>query len=135
MSTTFTPTIVNRTVPGASYMISASLLGPTSYTTGGIVVNAALFNLNILDHVLIQGVTGARLTADWDDVNKKIILSYPTGGSTTPAALASPKVNTGASTASAVDATTPNVVAGVGNEVAAATNVSTVTVKVIVFGR
>jgi hypothetical protein len=142
MSTVFTATVTSSSVPGASYLRGAKLVGPTSYSTGGVPVTASLFNLSVLDHVIIQGVTGAFLDANWDDVNKKIILSYPTGGATAPASLSAPAAtSTPASGATAVtsSAAQPAIpvtfVAGLGKEVAASTDVSSVTVKVLVFGR
>jgi hypothetical protein len=161
MSTKFTSTVTSRTVPGASYMVGARLVGPTSYSTGGVPVAASLFNFGILEHVIIQGVAGARLNADWDDVNKKIVLSYPTGGATAPATIVAPVAAAPGNGTLAVTTTpdagsttmtgsvakpalagvvsgalaAPALTAGVGKEVAASTDVSSVTIKVLVFGR
>jgi hypothetical protein len=46
-----------------------------------------------------------------------------------PAALAAPKSTSGGATASAVDATTPNITPGQGKEVANATDLSTITLR------
>jgi hypothetical protein len=61
---------------------------------------------------------------------------FPTGGATSaPSALANPIVTSGASTASAVDATTPNITPGVAKEVADGGDLGTIVLRVRFEGR
>ena len=69
----------------------------------------------------------------WDPVNNKLMVFYPTGGGAVPAALADPAVAVPAGgTAVTSTAAQPNLTetAGRGVEVAAATDLSSITVKV-----
>lgn len=104
-----------------------------SYTTGGYAITPADFGLNDIIVVIPQGVGG--LLFEYDYANQKLLAKYPTGGATaSPAALAAPTVTTGASTASAVNATTPALTPGQGKEVANATDLSTLTVRLVALG-
>jgi hypothetical protein len=123
------------------YIQTVKLTGPTSYTTGGIAISASQFNFFILDHLIIKSVSGG-LIAQWDETNSKIILLYPTGGATAPASLGAPtSTATPASGATAVTSTAaqPAIpvtkVAGVAKEVAASTDVSSIVIEVMAFGR
>lgn len=61
---------------------------------------------------------------------------YPTGGGgTSPTTLAAPKVSTGASTASAVDATSPTITPGLAKEVGDTADLSTIIIRVRFEGR
>lgn len=115
---------VDVTGDAAGYLSGGYLItkrGPLSTITGGMVVSS--------------NAAGARLLAHFNVATKKLIVLYPTGGATAaPAALADPISTTGASTASAVDATTPNITPGRGKEVLNATNLTTCTWRVMLFG-
>jgi hypothetical protein len=106
-----------------------------SYATGGESITPAQVGVNKIFQVLPdQGVSG--LLFNYDYVNSKLKATYPTGGATaSPAALAAPQVTTGASTASAVNATTPALTPGQGKEVAAATDLSSVVVRTRFIGQ
>lgn len=142
MSTAFTVVLRKKTPMGNGYQASFKLTGPTSYSTGGITVNAGLLfpssGCRIIDHLIIKSVTGFVL-AQWDETNSKIKLFYPTGGATAPSTVIAPSATaTPASGATAVTSTAaqpaiPVVhVAGIGKELAAATDVSAVIVELLV---
>jgi hypothetical protein len=62
---------------------------------------------------IVTGVNQQGILAEFQGL--KLLISFPTGGSATaPATMSAPKSNAGASTASAVDATQPNLIPGVG---------------------
>lgn len=108
----------------------------TSYVTGGYSITPSLiagFNARI---DAVEPVTGnGGLIAEWDTTNNKLKVLYPTGGgAAAPAALAAPIVTSGASTASAVSATTPTLTPGIGKEVLNTTNLSTITFRCWVTG-
>lgn len=105
-----------------------------TYATNGVAVTAALFELPGTIAELDIGPSGG-LIFEWDKTNSKIKAFYPTGGATaSPAALAAPQVTTGASTASAVNATTPALTPGVAKEVLNATDLSSITTRFRVEG-
>lgn len=136
MSTVFTVSLKSKQPAGDGYQAAFQLTGPTSYTTNGIVLNAATLypqsGCRLIKHVIIQSVSG-NLLAFWDVTNGKIKLSYPTGGAHAPAAVTTaPKVTSGASTASAVDATDPTITGGPGLEVASTTDVSSIVLRILV---
>lgn len=160
MSTTFSSVTNSRTVPGNRYMTQVTLTGPTSYTTGGIAYTPSTFGLDYnVDAIVIQSVSGGML-GRWDRANKKILLFYPTGGASTPATVtapvaAAPALGTLAATVTPdAGATTmtgsaakptlnavfsgtpaaPALTAGIGKEVAASTDVSSITIEVLAFG-
>lgn len=109
------------------------LLCDNSYPTGGYPVTAADFGLNDVIVVIPQGAGG--LLFEYDYANKKLLVKYPTGGATaSPAALAAPTVTSGASSATAVNATTPALTPGQGKEVANATDLSSITVRLVALG-
>lgn len=106
-----------------------------SYTTGGESLTPAMVGLGIIDSLDInQGIGG--LIFRWDKANQKVLAFYPTGGATaSPGAIADPKVTSGASSATAVNATTPDITPGRAKEVAAATNLSAITFDFEACGR
>jgi hypothetical protein len=139
MALTFTKAADGENVPGNLRTVRGDLAFDNSYPTGGEALTAAMFGLGKLVTVNIIGVKGTiansgGLNFRWDPVNSKIMAFYPTGGAATPATLIAPKSATGASTASAVDATTPTIVAGLGLEVGNTTDLSTVTLTVEAVG-
>lgn len=137
-------TVVNKN-PNKSAVSAGALRVSTievdydsSYATGGEALVAADFGLQRLDLVLASPKQGFMF--EYDYTNAKLKAFFPTGGAGTPAAaLAVPAglAATGASTASAVDATRPTVaiLPGVGAEVASTQNLSTlVGVRVLAIG-
>ena len=108
-----------------------------SYTTGGYAITPAQlgFNQSIFAMVSTAALASSNfLEAAWNPVTGKLMVFYPTGGTTAPAAVAQPIVKSGASTASAVDATTPHITPGAGIEVANGTDLSAFTVRIVAIG-
>lgn len=121
---------------------SFKLTGPTSYTTGGVALTAATLasqsGCRIVKHLLIKSVSGG-LIAQWDEVNKKIKFLYPTGGSAAPATVVAPTVVTtpdvgavGLTGSAAKPALSGVVTAGIGKEVAASTDISSIITEILV---
>jgi hypothetical protein len=160
MSTAFSSVTNSRTVPGNRYMTQVTLTGPTSYTSGGIAYTPSTFGLDYnVDAVVVLAVSGG-LLAQWDRANQKIKLLYPTGGASAPATVTAPVAGapglgtlggtaTPASGATAVTSTSaqpaipltmtgaptaPALTAGIGKEVAASTDVSSITIECLAFG-
>lgn len=105
-----------------------------SYTTGGESITPAALGLGVVDNLDFNtGISG--LLFVWDKANNKVKVFYPTGGAVVGTVLGAPKSATGASTASAVNATTPDISAGQGVEVAATTDLHTVIVDFEAVGR
>ena len=106
-----------------------TVTGDTSYPSGGYAISPANIGFTkILGAVMIGANSAAAggILPVWNQGTGKLQLFYPTGGGVAaPGSLADPIVNTGAVTASAVDAATPNIVPGRGKELLATTNVST----------
>ena len=110
----------------------------TSYPNStGYVINAGDVGLRVITGVtVIGGNKAAGTLIAWPDLlgagaggaeveSVALRLFQPTGGGgANPTTLAAPKVTTGASTASAVDATTPTITPGIGKEVANTADVS-----------
>jgi hypothetical protein len=141
MSTAFSVILKSTPVPFLDgKQASFQLTGPTSYTTGGIVCNAALFQsfgVNLFKHLVIKSVN-LGLIAQWDEVNNKIKLFYPTGGASAPASLGAPSATatpatgvTAVTSTSAEPAIPVTAVGGEGIELASATNVSTVVLQIL----
>lgn len=125
MSATITiDTSDGRYVQGSRFVRKGTINLGSSYNTGGMAVTAANFEFPGTIAELDLGPTGG-LIFEWDKTNGKVKAYYPTGGATaSPAATGDPKVSTGASTASAVNATSPALTPGLGKEVAASTDLS-----------
>lgn len=129
-----------------------TVTGPASYVAGGDALTAAQLGFGNEITQIQSAVTSTGLLAVWDKTNGKLQFFYPTGGAaTSPASVADPAaaiggtaaVKSGASTASAVDSTTPNVelssvtstlTPGRGKEVKAATDLSGTTVVMLALG-
>lgn len=160
MSTVFTQSVNSRTVPGSRYQTQVTLTGPTSYTTGGVAYTPSNFGLDYaVDAVVILAVSGG-LIAQWDRANKKIKLLYPTGGASAPATVtapvaAAPGIGTHAGTVTPDTGSTtmtgsaakptlnvtfsgslaaPSLTGGQGIEVAASTDVSSITIETLAIG-
>ena len=109
----------------------------SSYPAGGEAITAAEVGLRVIEGARFIGFNAAAslMLLAWDPTNGKVIVNYPTGGATAaPAALADPISTTGASTASAVDATQPNITPGRGKEVLATTDLSTLVTRMEFIG-
>lgn len=108
----------------AGYTINAADVG-LKYFFGAVVVgsNKAAGGLKFnFDNSATAGQLKTSLVAR---------VYFPTGGGgATPTTLIAPKVTTGASTASAVDATTPTITAGIAKEVGDGTDLSTIIIRV-----
>lgn len=105
--------VINAQDVGLKYIRSAKAVG------GNKAAGALLFHF---DHGATAGVLA----------NSVILRAFqPTGGGgTNPTTLAAPVVSSGASTASAVDATTPTIVPGIGKEVADTGDLSAYIIRV-----
>lgn len=130
-----TISVTKQTVVGDLAYVSGTVDFDSSYPTGGESFAPADVGLSVFDLVLCSPTSGVIFEMDYTNSNLQAF--FPTGGGGTPAsALAVPKVSSGASSASAVDATTPTITPGVGKEVKSAQNLSTLTgVKFVAFGQ
>lgn len=113
----------------------------TSYVGGGTTITPANVGLRtIFGARIIGGNTTAKSLQYYLDTTTtpgsvKLLCLFPTGGATTsPTALADPKSTTGASTASAVNATTPDITPGQGKEVAATADLHAGVVRIEFIG-
>jgi hypothetical protein len=122
-------------IPGTEVQVVAEMVGDSSYTSGGYAI-AGVLPFSTL-RMLIPINTNLGLLSIWDQVNQKIKVFYPTGGATAaPTSVsATAKSTTGASTASAVNATTPDITPGVAVEVGATTNLTTLKIYCLIYGR
>ena len=144
-----TPTILSTFASGPTpeKTVRASFLLDNAYPSAGYAITASMFGLSrfkpnaaltgVLDPTVkqVQSTLAAGKALLARVVAGQLILSYPSGGGganpTTPVA---PKVTTGASTASAVDATTPTITPGLGIDLPNAADASTVTVVLEAIG-
>jgi len=111
--------------------------GSTDYVAGGYPLTAAQFGLYQITGIKAVGgnPAAAAYLVHYDTVNQKLMFEYPTGGGfNSPASLPDPVLGSGTVTASAVNSTDPALVPGRGKEVAAATDLSSLTVRLLVFG-
>lgn len=112
-----------------------------SYVAGGMAVTGREFNLgpgnSLLGMRFVGGniASGALLFA-FDHANSKIVCLYPSGGgAASPAALADPAITAGGvAVTSAAANGAADLTPGRGKEVAAATNLTTISVRVDAFG-
>jgi hypothetical protein len=105
-----------------------------SYATGGDAATPGLFGLNEILYADVKGLP-SRILLEYDITNQKVIAYNPTGGAATaPTTPADPLSASGATTASAVDATRPNITPGRGKEMASGGDLSAVTGRLILFG-
>ena len=138
---TYSVTKVKETVFGDLRVVIATVVGGTSdYASGGYAVGGTQLGLSKIHAAFVNpaNAVAGRLIANWIPGTSpagKIQVCYPTGGATaSPAALADPISTTGASTASAVDATQPNITPGRGKEVADATDLTGATWQIVALG-
>lgn len=119
---------------GAVYDVTFS----SSYTTGGEVFTSD--DVGMVSVVGMQQIGGnsaaASLLYEYDTANSKILVLYPSGGgAASPAALADPAITSGAvAVTSAAANGAADLTPGRGKEVAAATNLSTITVRCLFLG-
>lgn len=138
MALTFTKVAGTERNLGNMRTVQYDIAFDDSYPTGGESVAAASVGLRKIEGAFCIGGAAAAGALLWffDVVNSKIVALQPTGGGgTNPTTLAAPIVSSGESTASAVDATTPTIVPGIGKEVADTADLSAYTkVRFIFFG-
>ncbi len=110
--------------------------GTNTYLAGGILIKKAGGIKVYLGGIIIsENAAAAVLTGGFNAATGKLIVAYPTGGATaSPAALGDPISTSGASTASAVDATQPNITPGRGKEVLNSTDLSSCTWRLMMIG-
>ena len=111
---------------GNKWEITGTIAMDTSYATGGYPITARQVALAYIDDLILDDGYGGYLYA-WDGPNSKIKVFYPQGGSSAGTNDGSGTVKTGASTASAVNATTPDVNSAKAIEVQNTANLSAVT--------
>jgi len=148
MAATLTQVKSGEDVWGKHYVKVFDATLDTSYPNStGYVINAQDVGLRVITGVKVLGgnkVAGALIA--WPDLlgtlaggaevtSVALRMFMPTGGAgANPTSLAAPGVTTGASTASAVDATTPTITPGIGKEVANTTDLHTAVVRLLFFG-
>lgn len=131
----FKDLVLDNSYPANGYVINASDVGlKLLYEGVEVGGNAAsgglLFTLDATSGLGTATIDGVPNTA------LKLRAFFPTGGATAaPSSLAAPKVTSGASSATAVNATTPDITPGVAKEVATGADLSTVTIRVRFVGR
>lgn len=115
-------------VPGASYPSGGETIANTDVGLSG-PIDMILFGPAVK-------TTGSYvLLPSFDPTTNKVRFFYPTGGATTaPSTVAAPLTTTGASTASAVNATTPAITPGGGKEVPTGADLSDFVVYGLAFG-
>ena len=133
---------------GNGYMIVADIALSNSYPTGGEAVTAQQFGLNVLDFVLPSPAAGYMF--EFDHANSKLKAFNPRAAIANTLAVTTPALShaAGATAVTSSAATVPDhaagaactvtgvagVAAGPGAEVANATDLSAVTVRVIAIG-
>ncbi len=111
----------------------------SDYPTGGYAITAALTGMRTVFDVRVIGGNAAmgQVKPEWDAVNGKLKLWYPTGGGSAPAALGAPTVIPAAgATPVASTAAQPSFpfIAGSGLEVGSLTDVSSLSFRIMVLG-
>ena len=127
----------SENVYGKHRSIMVDVVGPSTYAANGIPIAATYLGGKVILAATVNAINApaSRLLAYYDPVVGALRVSYPTGGATaSPGALADPISTSGAATASAVDAVTPNITPGRGKEVAANTDLSTCSWRVKLEG-
>ncbi len=131
--------VPRQTVMGNMRMATGTISFDSSYSTGGLAFDPAQLGMSSIELIVFAPTSG--VVFEFDHSNVKVKAFFPTGGAGTPGsalATASGLAASGASTASAVDATRPTValLPGVGTEVPASQNLSTLTgVRFFAVGR
>lgn len=121
-------------IGGYTYLQVADVQFDSSYPTGGEPLSAGDLGFPPGTKVVqLTAIANAGLLFEYDYVNSKLKAFYPTGGATAaPTGVSTaPQVSSGASTASAVSATTPALTPGVGKEVGNTADLSTITVRTV----
>ena len=132
-------TLSRQSVVGDLRFASGTFDFDSSYPTGGEAFAPSSIGMTTIELILFSPTSG--LIFEYDYTNSKVKAFFPTGGAGTPAsglAVPSGLAASGASTASAVDATRPTVAVlpGVGKEVASTQDLSTLTgVRWVAFGK
>lgn len=112
----------------------------SSYPDGGESLSASSLGLSEILYVdiLPRDEVSGKMIYDFDLANSKIQVLYPTGGAA-PAALAAPAftVTSGATAMTGTAAVNAAITetAGIGVEVAASTDLSTIKVRLLVYGK
>lgn len=121
-----TISITNYELTGKSKRVTGTIDFDSSYPTGGESLTPAQLRMSVVKSFATETTGG--LIFKYDKANKKILAYQPTGGGgTNPTTLQAPKVSSGASSASAVDATTPTIVPGIAKECANTADLSGIT--------
>lgn len=139
MAITITPVSDSEDIWGKHRVRQFDVTGDAAgYLAGGYGFAASDVGFRRLTGVKVIGgnAVAARLIAFWDSTNQKIMFLYPSGGgAASPAALADPAVAAGAvAVTSAAANGAADLVPGRGKEVADATDLSGVTVRVLAIG-
>ncbi len=136
MALTIADVADSEDVFGKHRTLVSDITGDASYPAGGYPVTAADFGIRRIYGMKFIGGNAASgaLLPHFDTTNSKIMFLYPTGGgAASPAALADPVGATGAVAVTSSAATLP-FVPGRGKELAAATSLTTITVRAWILG-
>lgn len=118
----------------AGQAVIADVTFDTSYDATGEPLSAAELGFAMRIDFCLAAPAGG-LIFEYDHSTGRLRAFYPTGGVTaSPGTLSDPRVTSGASTASAVNATTPDITPGRGKEVATGSNLSSITCRVFAIG-
>jgi hypothetical protein len=130
-----TVTPIRRARAGHNLYVTADVTFDSSYPTGGEPLTPAMLGFSQVVDLLLAGPK-AGLNFEYDYAASKIKVMFPVGGATAaPTTLtAAPQVTTGASTASAVNATTPALTPGVSKEMGSTADLSTLTTRITAWG-
>lgn len=134
MALTFTKVPDGDNVEGRYRTSQWDVTLDNSYVPGGYAITGPNVGLRRIGTAEFMGAKGtlansAGVVPNWDSVNGKLMLIYPTGSTiAAPAALGDPIVAAGAVAVTGV-AADGRFTAGRGKEVAAATDVSTITFR------
>lgn len=138
MAATITKVRNGEDVWGKTRVQFVDFTGDTSYPTGGYTISPAAVGMKAIIGADIVGANaaGGNIQASWNNSTGKLMLSYPSGGgATSPAALSDPAIASGATAVTSAAANgSSDLVPGRGKELAAATNVSTLTFRLQFFG-
>lgn len=124
-------------VAGNMRIVIGTITMSASYAANGDTLSNSALGFSEVFFGTIEGQAN-RIILQYDRANAKVLAFYPTGGATTAPSTAAgaidPITTTGASTASAVDATTPALTPGRMKQVAATADLSTITAPAIFHG-
>ena len=119
---------------GPLRLITGTLTMSNSYAAGGDTCPASAFGCSSMSLVLLEAVK-AGVAFTYDHTNSKVIAYYPTGGSVTaPTSVSAVPVGESGATPVTSSAATLPITPGVGKEVGATADLSTVVLRFVAYG-